>query len=72
MESNTVEYWLNKAKEEGKEWADAALENAKAQDGLEYTATSILDALFRGFDWEITPMHEGLDFWSDIYDKLNK
>lgn len=67
MENNTVEYWLNKAKEEGKEWADAALENAKEQETLDYRATSYRSAINR-IVWARTPqLHE---FWSKIYFSL--
>lgn len=69
MESNTVEYWLNKAKEEGKGWADAALENAKEQGNLTAYATGYSQALDAGFIWARTPqVHR---FWSDIFFSLS-
>lgn len=67
MGNNTVEYWPNKAKEEGLEWADAALENAKEQEVLDCYATSSRRAL-NFILWSSTP--QGYKFWREIHTNL--
>lgn len=64
MEENTVQYWLNKAKEEGYEWADAALENARIEERLNKRAFDIYEAILWGFTWGQTS--QGSYFWSQI------
>lgn len=64
MANNTVKYWLNKAKEEGKEWAEAALENAKEQGNLNCYADDIVPAIDEAFSWHKTK--QGSKYWRDI------
>jgi len=69
-EKTTME-WLYWAKEQGFEWADAAIENAKREVGEHYKGgfwPSLDDALCVAFIWGNSP--QGHEHWEKISDSL--
>lgn len=69
-EKTTME-WLYWAKEQGFEWADAAIENAKTQRGEDYIGIkhrSLRQSLCAAFSWRYTPERYG--HWKQISDSL--
>ena len=64
----TILEWLNEAKEQGYEWADAAIRNYDpkfADFGENKQLDTLSDALDGAFDWQDNP--EGEDFWVKIH-----
>lgn len=67
-ESKTVIEWLNEAKEQGHEWADAAIENSSVEPDARRTSLSA--AIHCAFIWDGTK--EGTAYWRDIFYSLNE
>ncbi len=67
QESKTVIEWLEKAKVDGFEWADAAINNCDKWAKTE-PETSLPEALKGAFWWKMSP--EGDSFWRKIYESL--
>lgn len=68
----TVIEWLNEAKEQGYEWADAAIEccaNYTPYKG-DKKVEKLSRALSTSFLWHHTP--ESPQFWIDIFDDLQE
>jgi len=63
----TVSEWLQYAKEQGYEWADAAIENCENHN-LKPVIPGLKYAIIIAFDWASSP--ESWKYWSDIYDIL--
>ena len=61
----TIIEWLNEAKEDGYEWADAAIENC-TNPFLD--SGSMHRALLNAFSWSETK--QGGPYWRNIYDIL--
>ena len=71
MENKTILEWLEQAKENGVEWAEKAISEAKKQYGnttINRERSSIADALHGAFIWEDTL--DGHEYWSDLYFSL--
>lgn len=64
----TIKQWLEKAKEQGYDWADAAIRNYYPDYSDDNTSDTLCYALLMAFDWEYSP--EGDAFWSEIYEDL--
>lgn len=66
----TVIEWLNEAKEQGYEWADAAIENCKTYSHFKGNspAESLSKSLSQSCVWVDTP--EKHSFWQAIHDDL--
>ena len=64
----TIEQWLEKAKEDAYEWADAAIRNYDPKFAETQVADTLSDALNRAFDWQDSPEEE--DFWDKIHKDL--
>ena len=66
----TVIEWLNEAKQQGYDWADAAIENCKKDKP--YTgnsvATSLSDAIGGGFVWPA----KKVSYWENIFNELEQ
>ena len=60
----TVLEWLNEAKEQGYEWADAAIRNYDPEFTTVKERASLRGALTRAFSWINSP--EGEDFWCGV------
>lgn len=57
--------WLEQAKADGYEWADAAIENCTYANN---DAQTLRAAIMYAFKWGETP--QGVEFWHDIYKSL--
>jgi|LakMenEpi03Aug12_release.lakeMendotaPanAssembly.Ray.scaffolds.fasta_scaffold195806_6 hypothetical protein len=68
----TITEWFEKAKEEGYEWADKAIEYRKQelcnQKDTNDEPQKLSEAVFSGFIWGRTK--EGQQYWVDIAAKL--
>ena len=66
----TVLQWLEQAKAEGHEWADAAIENTLNDKPFtgDNKCVSLSDALGGGFNWSESP--QGIIYWSNIHDDI--
>ena len=67
----TIKQWFEEAKEQGYEWADAALqyaENHAKEFPGELFADSLQDAVAYGFIWNET--NEKQDYWWEVYKTL--
>lgn len=67
----TIKQWFEEAKEQGYEWADAALqytENHAKEFPEELVADSLQDAVADGFIWDKTD--EKQDYWFEVYKTL--
>ena len=68
----TILEWLEQAKKEGYEWADAAIANEQDQSiAVNFEmADSYSDAIVMGFSWNQTP--QGVDFWLSVATELQE
>ena len=64
----TVIEWLEWAKAQGFEWADAAIENAQKEMTVSLRVGLLSKALAAGFRWRNSP--QGIVRWIDIHDTL--
>ena len=67
----TIKQWFEEAKEQGYEWAEAALkytENHAKEFPEELVADSLQDAVSDGFIWDKTD--EKQDYWFEVYKTL--
>lgn len=64
----TIEQWLKKAKEDGYDWADAAIRNYNPKFAETQVVDTLSDALNSAFDWQDSPEEE--DFWYNIHKNL--
>ena len=67
----TIKQWFEQAKEQGYEWAEAALqytENHAKKFPEELVADSLQDAVADGFIWDKTD--EKQDYWFEVYKTL--
>jgi glycine betaine/choline ABC-type transport system substrate-binding protein len=65
--TKTILEWLQQAKADGYEWADAAIENAITElSDLE--EISLSEALAGAFEWESS--EQGHEYWEKIYVNL--
>ena len=64
----TIKQWLEEAKQQGHDWADAAIRNYYPDYSDDNTSDTLCYALLMAFDWEYSP--EGDAFWSEIYEDL--
>ena len=67
----TIKQWFEEAKEQGYEWADAALqyaENHAKKFPEELVADSLQDAVAEGFIWDKTD--EKQDYWFEVFKTL--
>lgn len=72
MEKKTILEWLEEAKQQGYDWADAAIRNYDPNFLLKYPSDvdSLSDTLIFAFSWDKSP--EGRDYWEPIVDKLRE
>ena len=61
----TIEQWLEKAKEDERCWADAAIRNYNPKFAEIQVVDTLSDALNRAFDWQDSPEEEA--FWVKIH-----
>ena len=66
----TVKQWFLQAKQEGYQWADAAIQNSQNFRPSEVYRGTLSHALHTGFAWDESP--EGHRFWRDIYEALKE
>ena len=64
----TITQWLEEAKQQGYEWADAAIKNYDPGFSRDGTARNLKDAIGRAFHWDASP--EGGRYWVGIVDAL--
>ena len=64
----TILEWLNEAKEQGYEWADAAIRNYDPKFTTRKERESIKEALYGAFSWERSP--EKKEFWHGVSESL--
>ena len=67
----TIKQWFEEAKEQGYEWAEAALKYTKnhaKEFPEELVADSLQDAVSDGFIWDKTD--EKQDYWFEVYKTL--
>ena len=62
MEEKTVIEWLEQAKADGRDWADAAIKNTDTPDAVQ---RSLSKALAAAFVWKLSP--EGSDYWIKVH-----
>ena len=62
--------WLNEAKQQGYEWADAAIRNYDPKVSGPTNAKSLTDAIFFACGWLNSP--EGDAFWKSVTDSLKR
>ena len=60
--------WLNEAKQQGYEWADAAIRNYDPKFTTRKERESIKEALYGAFSWERSP--EKKEFWHGVSESL--
>ena len=60
----TITRWLNEAKEQGYEWADAAIKNYDPEFSRDASAVNLADAICGAFYWIESP--EGDEYWAKI------
>lgn len=67
----TVLQWLEQAKADGHEWADAAIQNTLNDDPFTGNSecNSLSSALVKGFFWGLTK--QGAKYWSEIRSKIS-
>ena len=65
--TKTILEWLQQAKADGYEWADAAIENCK--NGKK-DAQTLRAAIMYAFTWDETP--QGAEYWHKIYKSLKE
>ena len=64
----TILEWLNEAKEQGYEWADAAIRNYDPKFTTRKERESLKEALYGAFSWERSP--EKKEFWHGVSESL--
>ena len=64
----TIEQWLEKAKEDGYEWADAAIRNYDPNYFKKKNVLSLSDALLHAFNWDAVPEKNG--YWESVFDSI--
>lgn len=64
----TIFEWLNEAKEQGYEWADAAIRNYDPKFTTRKERESLKEALYGAFSWEGSP--EKKEFWHGVSESL--
>lgn len=70
MEEKTVLQWLEQAKAEGYEWADAAIANAMMENDYNDLARSMSRALECAFFWD--RYEQSRDYWVKIHSDLKE
>jgi len=71
MRNKTAEQWLEKARKDGADWVDKAIENIAKQPNYRdrkknYPLQSV--AIWSEFDWRDSP--QGHNYWIKIYDGI--
>lgn len=66
----TILKWLEEAKQQGYDWADAAIRNYDPEFSGLNNVKSLTDAIFFAFHWPNSP--EGDAFWKSVTDSLNR
>lgn len=64
----TILEWLNEAKQQGYEWADAAIRNYNPDFFGKENVLSLSDALLHAFNWEATPEKD--TYWDSVFDSI--
>ena len=64
----TILEWLNEAKQQGYEWADAAIRNYNPDFFRKENVLSLSDALLHAFNWEETPEKD--TYWDHVFDSI--
>ena len=64
----TILEWLNEAKQQGYEWADAAIRNYNPDFFRKENVLSLSDALLHAFNWEATPEKD--TYWDHVFDSI--
>ena len=67
IDSNSVIEWLREAREQGHEWADAAINNLDPDVESE-EEISLNEALLRAFSWRTSPEKD--KYWIKIHQAL--
>ena len=66
----TIEQWFLQAKQDGHQWADAAVQNSGDYFPARVSRKKLSVALHAGFHWYKST--EGDTFWRDIYEALKE
>lgn len=66
----SIKKWLEEAKQQGYDWADAAIRNYNPEFSGLNNVKSLTDAIFFAFHWPNSP--EGDAFWKSVTDSLNR
>lgn len=64
----TILEWLNEAKHQGHEWADAAIRNHDPNFFKKKNVLSLSDALLHAFNWDVAPEKDG--YWESVFDSI--
>lgn len=64
----TILEWLNEAKQQGYEWADAAIRNYNPDFFRKGNVLSLSDALLHAFNWDVAPEKDG--YWESVFDSI--
>lgn len=64
----TILEWLNEAKQQGYEWADAAIRNYNPDFFRKENVLSLSDALLHAFNWKSTPEKD--TYWESVFDSI--
>ena len=64
----TILEWLYEAKEQGYEWADAAIRNYDPNFFKKKNVLSLSDALLHAFNWDAVPEKNG--YWESVFDSI--
>lgn len=64
----TILEWLNEAKQQGHEWADAAIRNYDPDFFRKENVLSLSDALLHAFNWKTTPEKD--TYWESVFDSI--
>ena len=58
--------WLNEAKQQGYEWADAAIRNYNSNYAIIKEVETLSSALIKAFSWRKSP--EGFPYWNRVFE----
>ena len=64
----TILQWLEEAKQQGYEWADAAIRNYNSNYAIIKETKTISAALIKAFSWRKSP--EGFPYWNMVFEIL--